>query len=116
MRGDVISEVLNGPMREAEVRELPDDRFEEALRERGFELDPIELKTLRQVRDQAAGLEGEALDSFLDANADPDARASIELQGPDLSRVVPNRGHPPGEEADTISGREAPEDRSGDAP
>jgi hypothetical protein len=114
MRDDVISEVLRGPMREAEVRELPDDRFEGALRERGFELDPIELKTLRQVRDQAAGLEGEALEAFLDANADPDARASIELQGSDLSRVAPNRAPPPGEEADTISGREAAEDRAGD--
>ena len=114
MREDVISKVLNGPMRETEVRELPDDRFEETLRERGFELDPIELKTLRQVRDQAAGLEGEALDSFLDANADHDTRASIELQGSDLSRVAPNRGVPAGEEADTVSGREAPDGRSGD--
>lgn len=34
MRDDVIAEVLNGPMREAEVRELPDDRLESTLRER----------------------------------------------------------------------------------
>jgi hypothetical protein len=114
MRDDVISDVINGPLREAEVRELPDDRFEETLRERGFELDPIELKTLRQVRDQAAGLDGDALEAFLNANADPDARASIELQGSDLSPIAPNRGAPPGEEADTVSGREAAEDRSGD--
>jgi hypothetical protein len=114
MRDDVIAEVLKGPMREAEVRELPDDRLEQTLRERGFELDPIELKTVRQVRDQAAGLEGDVLADFLDANADPDARASIEIQGSDLERVAPNRGAPPGEEADTTSGREAPEDRSDD--
>jgi len=114
MRDDVISAVLSGPMREAEVRALPDDRFEEALRERGFDLDPIELKTVLQVRDQAAGLEGEALETFLDSNADPDARARIDAQGSDLPPVDPNQEVPEGDEADTVSGREAPKDRSDD--
>jgi hypothetical protein len=112
MRDDVISAVLDGPMRDAEVRALPDDRFEEALRERGFDLDPIELKAVLQVRDQAAGLEGEALEAFLDSNADPDARARIEAQGSDLSPDDPTQDVSPGEEADTVSGREAAEDRS----
>lgn len=57
-----------------------------------------------------AGLEGDALEDFLDANS----RASIDLQGSELSRVAPDRGSPPEEEADTISGRETPEDRSDD--
>jgi hypothetical protein len=84
MRDDVLRQVVQGPLRDPEVRALDDEALDEALRDRGFELDELELKAVRQIRSQAEGLEGEELERFLDANASTDMARDLQVQGPDL--------------------------------
>jgi hypothetical protein len=84
MDNDVLRQVLQGPLRDPEVRSLDDGAFAEALRDRGFELDELELKAVRQIRTQAEGLEGDQLDRFLDAQVDQDIAPDLQVQGPDL--------------------------------
>jgi hypothetical protein len=84
MDDDVLRQVVQGPLRDPEVRALDDDALGEALRDRGFELDELELKAVRQIRTQAEGLEGEELDRFLDAQVDQDIAEDLQVQGPDL--------------------------------